>query len=349
MAIRTSLVLTIALANLIGGTVIFMLSLHSHVGGFYIRDLTEINVNTNLRGTKIKLMEMKKEIQNQLSAKNQKYNQSYFTEEKFVFQNKNEKDSAPKSLRKLDSYDIDHSLVILIMQCASFIFTIILLCTTCLTEDECCTRGGICCDCCVICCCEEESNCCKNALSGDCKSDNCNIDGEGAIGLCVILLAIAVIVGIFVGLYYALNACGKHLARYFFLSFISIIYIYIFICGCLNYKLYSNIGLGMHYMLIIGISGLLFLANFLGLLLPCFKRCEFLTYEYTESIINEPMDKNLLKSPIVPVGSDFVAIPKSTTNCSNETKVNKEQKTPITAGSSDFAGYQEASSPTPFE
>ena len=234
-----------------------------------------------------------------------------------------------------------------------------------MTKDECCTKGGICCDCCVICCSGEESsesskssesnessasNCCCDNCSGNCSGDcKCDNLGEGAIVLLVVLLAIAVIVGIFAGLYYALTGCGKIIGRYVSLSFISLIYISIFICGCLNYNLYSNIGLGKHYIFIIGISGLLFLANFLGLLLPCFKSCEILTYEYTENLINEPMKFNEKKSPIIPVGSDFVATPKSSTNCSNETKVNKEQQAPITAGGSDFAGYQEASNPTPFE
>ena len=78
--LRSSMALLITLVNAFGGAIILILIMRERLNYSHYRSLYEIDskAHTNLRGTKIKIMEGIK------SEKNKNYDPSYYTEEEFV-------------------------------------------------------------------------------------------------------------------------------------------------------------------------------------------------------------------------------------------------------------------------
>lgn len=306
---RSSVALFLTFANIIGEIAIVSLSI-TYLNSYnrnksYSSSMRKLslmnNTHSNLRGTKSKLMEMKSAIHNQIDKKNKIYDSSYFIKDKFIISDKVILENTSKSLRKLAYYkDVGSiQILIIIIEVLTIFFTCILISSFCLTKNECCNResqeelGLGCCIGCYLCDCD----CHSSGRSNDC---NCNNSGGGDAGAAILILLLFILV--FVALYFILKACGKHVSRYFSITFLFINnLIILYLSSVTIYELgYSDSGL---IFPICFISGLLVVSNFLGLLLPNLSCCKNLTYGYRNNIngnINEPMIKNQIP-PIVPV------------------------------------------------
>lgn len=136
-----------------------------------------------------------------------------------------------------------------------------------------------------------DNDCCKCCQSG-CNIGNCdcnNSQGNGGAQLivCLIILCIVFII------YFLTKLCGKHLARYISLSFISLINFLIFFISVIS--IYEG---GMSIIINIIISLILFLCNLFGMILPNLKKCENLRYKYINMppVINYPQDTQLYQN-----------------------------------------------------
>ena len=300
--IKSSVALLLTFGNIIGEIAILSLSI-TYLNSYNkyksysssIRQLSLIsNTHSNLRGTKSKLMKMKSDIHNQINKKGKIYDPSYFIKDKFIISDKVILENTSKSLRKLSqNKSIQNSIIYI--ELLSIFITCILISSFCLTKNECCNResreelGLGCCIGCYLCDCD----CHSSGGIGDC---NCN-DGGGEAG--ALLLIVILFVLVFVALYFILKACGKHVSRYFSITFLLINNLIILYLSSLSiYEFgYSDAGL---IFPICFISGLLVVSNFLGLLLPNLSCCKNLTYGY-RSNINENNNKPLINSKIPPI------------------------------------------------
>lgn len=295
--IKSSIALLLAFANLFGGIAIFSLLMiegTTYYSYNSYRNLLEIKgrSHNNLRGRTIKLMEIKTENKNPISQKNQKYDPSYYTEDEFVLPKNNQLGNTSKPLRKLYSSFSFNVKMMIYLQIGAFFFTFVLWCSFCLTKNECCNRQEreeACFECCFWCCVCDDCEC-----TGTCNCD-CRGDGNGA-GIIVLL----VIIIVFVAIFFAIRACGKHVARYISIVMLFLVNIGIFVfCKLSNSQDYYY---SIRYQIpIFVISGILVLSNFLGLLLPNLSCCQYLTYGYRNGQMNEAMLVNGQNPPIVPV------------------------------------------------
>ena len=204
--------------------------------GFSLKAKNYNEPSVNLRGTKEKLLEI---------------NPNYFLEKEI---------ENPKELRNLINDAL--GLPIVIINASTFLFILLLTFSFFVTEDECCSKEGIC-DCGTFICC----SCCL-----DCKCDLSNLkfsssnsssdsnNGLGALGL----LVIALVIMIFVGLFFAVNACGKILSR-------MLCIILLFLMNATLAVLSLFLGLNKFCILLAVFSGFAALSNLILLILViCF-------------------------------------------------------------------------------
>lgn len=245
----------------------------------YIRKLSQKEkLNPNLRGTKLKFNEIKEKI-NEITKKKKNYIPQDFNEEEFVLPNKQILNiSSNKEIRKLYNYEDDFSddeiIYALIADSIGIFFTFVLMFSFCLEKNECCDRNsqddlGWCCLYCCLCC-DCDCNCkCDNC---DCKGGNGNDSAAGLLLLLIVLL-------IFVGIYYAIKAMGKHLSRYVSVvaEFLVDISIMILI------SMFDDHDTGEckdKFSLIYTVCGILACCNFLSLLIPNLSCGEYFRYGY---------------------------------------------------------------------
>ena len=193
----------------------------------------------------------------------------------------------PKGLRSLKLFVAgDMSLfIILYLDFAAIFFEFFLLFSFCLTKNECCTsdpdvrRGfaiGSCygaCICCDKCCCDciDCIDCLGSTLCTDRKENHSNGGGEGGDGELVLLIFIILA---FVGIYYALKACGKNISRIVFVIILLLLELAMAVLSMI-------LGNDTYLTLIFVFSLIAAICNFLGILLPILPGCKYLTYEYT--------------------------------------------------------------------
>ena len=322
--IRGSVALALSFIDLIGSIALFSLlivSLNNNSNEKSPRKLNQINFShSNLRGTKLKLLKEKSGNKELILKSRKLYNPSYFNEDEFVLQEKMKSEiSSPKRIRRLTNRD--NSNIVLFLDLGAIFFTFILIFSFCVEKNECCDKDsqqelGM--GCCIGCClCSNDCHC----RGGNCDC-NCNgSDGQGLL-FCLVLLLV------FIALYYAVKACGKHISRYFAITANFLIFSVIFTLSFLEY-IYEINYLDLLLLLILGISGVLAVSNFLGILLPNLNCCKCLRYGYTNNleIVEEPILPSVdpvnpdnpivtveanqtIPSPVyVPPGSDFANVP----------------------------------------
>ena len=298
---RSSVALFLTIVNIIGEIAILSLSIiYLNSSNNYksysssIRQLSLMsNTHSNLRGTKSKLMKMKSAIHNQINRKGKIYDPSYFIKDKFIISDKAILENTSKSLRNLSQIDSPQNLIISIELLSIFI-TCILISSFYLTENECCnieSQEELGLGCCIGCClCD---GCCDCRGSGDC---DCNGGGGDSIGGIIIGYLFILV---FIALYYILKSCGKHVSRYFSITFLFINNLIILYLSSVSIYEFGYSDAGLIFPICI-ISGLLVVSNFLGLLLPNLSCCKNLTYGY-RSNINENNNKPLINNKILPI------------------------------------------------
>ena len=223
------------------------------------------------------------------------------TKERLLIQTPNyylEKEiETPKELRNLAglaSNTLKLSLIIINACSALFLFTFMF--SFCVGDDE-CSDEGICIGGCCVCCASCVDCCCRGdcRFQGNCSSGNNN--GEGAIGLCILLL----IVLIFVGLFYLVKACGKEIGR--------IISIFgLFLSNGALLVLALVIGTDKFNVLLASFSGFAALCNLICIILgfysicagncECCESCCLSSNRY--NIINEPKNNVPVIQPVQP-------------------------------------------------
>ena len=151
-------------------------------------------------------------------------------------------------------------------------------------------------------------NCCQRGCNNNSNCDcNCNnSQGNGGVELIVWIIIICIVFII----YFLTKLCGKHLARYISLYFISFINFLIFFISVIS------IGEGgINIIINIIISLILFLCNLLGTILPNLKKCENLRYKYISRppVIHYPQHTQLYQNNNIIVSNNL----QSTGNITN--------------------------------
>ena len=282
--IRSSVALVLTLLNFIGTVTLFSIIIacindinYHHNDKTKTRRLSQINsFKHNLRGTQLKLLELKSLIEKEKSKTQKKFDQLVYDEEEFVLPQKKEIDNS-HNLRQLKANNgFDEAAFLVIGSLVSIFFTLILMISFCVEKNECCDKdsreelgvtGFICCLCCDDCECR--------GGGGDCKCEG----GDGNGGGLIILLLVVIV---FILIYFIIKACGKHISRY-----VSIIFEFLINLGIIILTfMYSQKENSDYFPIIYAISGLLALSNFLGILLPNLSCCLPLTYGYRANALN---------------------------------------------------------------
>lgn len=235
------------------------------------------NYHPNLRGTKLKLIEIKAKIKDEISKKQKIEKLEDFNEEEFVLPKKEiSKISFNKKLRKLVDGEIKKEEIIyaLLVDALGIFFTFVLMFSFCLDKNECCDRNsqddlGWCCLYCFICC---DCHCNCSSKDCECKGGNGN---DGAAALLILLVVIIV----FVGIFYAITACGKHLSRYISITVEVLVDLAIMIL----ISMFDDQGTEVckdKFSVIYAICGILALCNFLSLIVPNLSFGEYFRYGY---------------------------------------------------------------------
>ena len=293
--IRSSVALVLAVLNFIGTVTLFSILIvcindinYRHNYKSNIRKLSQINsFKLNLRGTQLKLFELKSLIEKEKSKTKKKFDQLIYDEEEFVLPQKKEIDYS-HNLRQLTiNNEFDEAPFLIIGSLFAIFFTLILMFSFCVDKNECCDRDSsdelgvtwcIWCLCCDDCDCKRRVDCNCNC-NCNCNCKGCDGDREGLIILFILLLLIVII---FVLIYFIIKACGKHISRY-----VSIIFEFLINLGILILTfMYSQKENSVYFPIIYAISGLLALSNFLGILLPNLSCCLPLTYGYRAIALN---------------------------------------------------------------
>jgi len=200
----------------------------------------------NLRGTKEKLL---------------KINPNYFLEKEI---------ETPKTVRNLA---VNTRRILLFVDIGAFVFLMLLVASFCITDNECCSNDentranfamGSCYGTCVCC-----SDC--HCSMGDCSFSGGGDSGQAALGLLIIL----VIIIVFIAIYYAVKACGKHVARVFAIVFL--FFINVTLTGMAFYS-----GTDKFCVLVAVFSLVAAICDLLGIILPNLGACEKLTYDYRD-------------------------------------------------------------------
>ena len=206
-------------------------------------------------------------------------NQSNLDEDEFVLflkqispQNSSKNDSRKYSRKS----GVDNMFIVLLLDLLTIFTTFVIIFSFCVDQNECCNENSqqdICCCTCV------GTWCTHYCLRAKCKSRSRSKNG-GAANL-------AILIFIFLLIYCAVNACGKHVSRYVGVTINMIFFLAMFVLSNIFY--FNNTSIydpGLQYSIII-ISGLISLTNFLGLLLPNLICCSSLRYEQVPS--KEPL------------------------------------------------------------
>ena len=170
-------------------------------------------------------------------------------------------------------------LSVLIINCGAFCFIFLLSVSFSLTKNECCKE-----DYCLRC-----ENCFNHCCDGCCNYDSSrggnNREDSGSGGAAgLIVLPIVIIIGIIIGLYYAIKSCGKHIARIVaIITLIAINVTLVVLSLCSRYDL--------NCILIAAFSSVAAICNFLGILLPNLYCCEILTYDYEPIYPSSPINQ----------------------------------------------------------
>jgi hypothetical protein len=216
------------------------------------------------------------------------------TKEKQLISNYNEQTS--KTLRNLKADDLAE--LILYLDIVAMFFVIILMISFCLTKNECCSNDpavnqgfaiGSCYGTCI--CCDECSR--RGKCNCDCQSSGGS--GDSAIGILILFLFIAV----FVAIFFAVKACGKHISRIF--SVLTLLLLDLGMAGLAIASSYSDTYLTL--IIIFSIIGAI--CNFLGILLPNLSNCQNLSYNYvySQNLVNNPVP---IGNPVTPVAQPFM-------------------------------------------
>ena len=300
--IRGSVALSLTFLNFLASIVILSLSSvsldeekHYDHSGSYIRKLSQIEkLHSHLRGTKIRANKLKELIEKEISDKNIIYNPMDYNKDEFVLPEKILKNVYSQKIRQLETSYIDSDktiLYILILSLLGISFSILLMFSFCLDTNECCNRDsqdelGI--GCCIYClCCD--CHCESSGSGGDCNCNKSGGDNDAAIVLLILLLVVIV----FIALYFAVKACGKHVSRYVAITSECIVNLAIMVLAVIYHISEHETENGPVF---IAISGVLFICNFLGILLPNLSCCLNLRYGYkpSPSNINTP----ILEKPV---------------------------------------------------
>ena len=276
------------------------------------------NYHPNLRGTKLKLIEIKAKIEEEI-YKNQKIEKLQdFNEEEFVLPKKEISNiSFNKKLRKLDDYDDyklkkDEIFYAIGVDTLGIFFTFVLMFSFCLDKNECCDRNsqddlGWCCLYCFVCC---DCHCNCSSKDCDCKGGNGN---DGAVALLVLLIVIIV----FVGIFYAITACGKHLSRYISITVEVVVDLAIMILISMFDDLETD-ACKSKFSVIYTICGILALCNLLSLIIPNLSFGEYFRYGYNPNggssnlVVENPSTPMVVKTS-VPLEPQQINPPPSST------------------------------------
>ena len=247
---RSTLAFALFWINLIVASINIYFSVQANIN----RDFSPRPRSYNLRGTKENLL---------------KINPNYFLEKEI---------ETPKELRHLTIFDT--RLIMLLVDIGAFFFLMLLISSFCVTENECCSNDentrtnfavGSCYGTCV----------CLN--SNDCGggSINCNCSGNGGLNNCgqagIVIAVLLFFVIIFIALFCAAKACGKHVSR-----IVAIILLFLTNVALTTLALIS--GIDKFCILIAGFSSFAAVCDLLGILLPNFGCCVKLSYGYRCSL-----------------------------------------------------------------
>ena len=189
-------------------------------------------------------------------------NTNYFLKKEF---------ETPKEVRKLLDTNVQKNLseLLVFINIAPFIFIIIFSFSFCVTKNECCSEdyddgnaicfASCCCACCVSCCCD-----CQ--FRGGFHLPSGHYDGGG-------LLLIIVFIFIIYGIYKAIQACGKNVSRVIASTGLFLVNLALAIMSLLS-------GTDKFNILIFVFSLFAAISNLLAMILPNFRCCENLSYDY---------------------------------------------------------------------
>ena len=310
--IRGSVALALTFINLFASIAILSLSSvsldeenrrrddYDDYDGSYTRKLSQIeNLHSHLRGTKIRAIKLKDLIEKDKSNKNKIYDPLNYNEDEFVLPKNILKKTSSQKTRKLESSDSSTSITneakmiyILLLSCLGISFSILLMFSFCLDTNECCNAdaqdelGLRCCIYCFFCDCH-----CENSGSSNCDCKG-NGNNDGAAALLILLLVIIV----FILLYFAVKACGKHVSRYVAITGECLVNIAIMVFAIM-YSIDDHRE-SENGPFLAGLSGVLFISNFLGLLLPNLSCCLNLRYGYKPSPSVSNNNTPILEKPI---------------------------------------------------
>ena len=300
--IRGSVALALTFLNLFASISILSLSSvtldeennPSDTTNSFIRKLSQIeNIHPHLRGTKIRVIRFKELKEKEISDKNKIYTPIDYDRDEFVLPEKILKNRSSQKIRKLESSSFDNEakiVYILLLSCLGIVFSILLMFSFCLDTNECCNReaqdelGMGCCIYCLCCDCR-----CESSGSNDCNCNSSGGNNDGAAALLILLLVIIV----FIILYFAIKACGKHVSRYIAITSEFLLNLAIMILAIMYH---CNDPQTQNGPAIIAVSGVLFICNFLGILLPNLSCCLNLRYGYKPSPSN--MNTTILEKPV---------------------------------------------------
>ena len=202
-------------------------------------------------------------------------NQSNLDEDEFVL---SYKQISPRNSSKNDSKksgEESYLFIVLILDMLTIFTTFVIIFSFCVDQNECCdenSQQNICCCTCATCC-------VHYCLRAKCRSRSSSKNEKAA--------TLAIFIFIFLLIYCAVRACGKHVSRYVGVTINMLFFFAMFVLSNIFY--FSNTSIydpRLMYSIIV-ISGLISLANFLGLLLPNLTCCSSLRYEEVPS--KEPL------------------------------------------------------------
>lgn len=305
--IRGSVALALTFLNLFASIALLSLSSVSldeenrYDGDYYsyVRKLSQIeNLHSNLRGTKIRTIKLKDLIEKKNSNKNIIYETLDYNEDEFILPKNILKKTSSQKIRKLETSSSDSTfsnedkmISILLLSCLGISFSVLLMFSFCLDTNECCNRdaqdelGLRCCIYCFFCDCH-----CENSGSSNC---DCKGNGNNNDGAAILLILLLVII-VFILLYFAVKACGKHVSRYVAITSECLLNIAIMVLALMynadDYRASEN------GPVLIVISGILIICNFLGILLPNLSCCLNLRYGYKPNLSN--LNTPILEQPV---------------------------------------------------
>lgn len=143
-------------------------------------------------------------------------------------------------------------------------------------------------------------DCCRGSFEciSDCGCDACKGgggggkgggkgDGEGFIAVIIIIVVLILIIIIA----FSARACGKHVTRYvaLFLNLLVNIALIVFCILAFN-NCYSSINESKNIIIILAIAVIIVVTNFLGILLPQIKSCQFCQYGFYKEQLNTNQD-----------------------------------------------------------